>query len=650
CHEAIDTQLDAGQGLHGHLGRDHVAQCAVCHSEHHGPAFQIVNDRSFAIAGVPERNAFDHQRIGFAMGGAHLELDCAECHLHADAAVLEDGTHRYLGLDQDCASCHDDAHGGDHRAVGCADCHGQTAFDALEPRDHARFLELTGPHAEAGCQDCHEPSTPHALESIGRGTSPRQARTCADCHVSPHRSLDETTPLAVQSDGPAATDRCAACHDPVDHLAFRDPALQELDADRHAAFGYRLDAPHDQAGCTDCHDPDLAFAERHPGRTQNDCARCHDDPHGGQFADSPFGRIGCTGCHEVTAFEPHAFGIDSHHAHAGLPLQGVHRDVACEQCHQEADGEPRRFRGDGAQCARCHSDAHRGAFDRLPPDLLAADQAADTHGACALCHRPTDFAEPIEGRFDHGLHTGFVVDGAHAQDGCAICHPRSAEPDAHGRTFGVVAERFGEFTQGCATCHRDPHHAVFDATTRPAEVAGRSDCARCHDTTSFRALPHGFDHGAWTGFALHGVHTEVGCTDCHAPLDRPDPDTGRTLAPAAGTVCAACHADPHDGQFAAGTLRADGLTDCARCHTTEPPAAAAERPFRLAGFDHETDARFPLGEAHRAVDCARCHKPFTGSQGQELLRYRPIPHSCADCHGRRDNPLRRRGTSGGGGR
>ena len=90
CHEPIAAQFDAGTGLHGSLGRERALLCALCHSEHHGEDFALVNRQSFAQAGAdPAR--FDHAIVGWRMYGRHLEQKCRDCHENADVAILPEG-------------------------------------------------------------------------------------------------------------------------------------------------------------------------------------------------------------------------------------------------------------------------------------------------------------------------------------------------------------------------------------------------------------------------------------------------------------------------------------------------------------------------------------------------------------------------------
>ncbi|MEO0650957.1 MAG: hypothetical protein AAFZ65_09790 [Planctomycetota bacterium] len=627
CHEPIALQLDEQGGLHGTI---QAQNCAACHSEHHGPSFSIVNAASFARAGVPDREQFDHSTIGWEMDGKHLELSCSECHTNADVEVLPAGEFRFLGLSQDCSSCHEDVHEGAMR-LDCNQCHVQTSFEQHVSVGHDEFLHLAGGHAPVTCRDCHAESTPHRLERIVKPKVEHALRGCVDCHDSPHAErfvAGAGKLLATPADA-----SCIECHE-AEHPDFRD-AEATLSAELHATSGFALVEPHDDAQCAECHDPAAAdFAGRHPGRTQDSCAACHDDPHGGQFATGPFARKGCVGCHERTHFEPHAFTVEKHDR-ARLALEGTHLDTDCNSCHEVPEPEaPRVFRGTPRTCAECHEDAHGGFFDPLTAELEWVK-----HGDCARCHQPTAFDETLPEAFDHGRWTGFAVTGAHEQSGCAACHEDAHAPDASGRVFGRVDDLFGEvhgpFTdpvaadQACATCHFDPHEGRFDAAELPTVYEDRAGCARCHGDNSFRAFPHGFDHGLWTGFPLDGQHAQASCADCHQPI-RAERPGGRTWAPALGTNCGDCHVDVHVGQFADEV----GRTDCRRCH--EDTGA-----FHVLDFDHDWDSRFALHEAHEQVGCADCHQK-TVIDGIETTRYRPLGRECTDCHGVRAGSLRKR--------
>jgi hypothetical protein len=84
-------------------------------------------------------------------------------------------------------------------------------------------------------------------------------------------------------------------------------------------------------------------------------------------------------------------------------------------------------------------------------------------------------------------------------------------------------------------------------------------------------------------------------------------------------TCAAagCHTDPHGGQF---DDRARGSA-CTTCHT--------EAHWRPAEFDHQTDSDWPIDGAHRRAACGACHRPESPGG---VVRFRPLPHRCEDCH------------------
>ncbi len=628
CHTPIGAQITSGAGVHGSLPESVAKHCARCHSEHHGARFPMVNRLSFAQAGFQDIASFDHAVVGFPMDGPHLSLTCDACHVSATTRILPEGASRYLGLDRACATCHASPHV-DSMSRKCADCHVQVDFDSIHAAEHAKWLPLIGAHARAGCRDCHAKDSPHALERYGGGHRPA-ARTCVSCHDSPHTEAFVLGNAKLQSVVPGQS--CAGCHKP-EHTSFRDPRLT-IDARQHAESGFRIDVPHDQLGCDDCHSPLRDYAQRYPGRGQDSCENCHGDPHRGQFRASPLAENGCVDCHLRDRFIPHTFTSDRH-AQTPLPLTGRHLDTDCNNCHTKSGEEPRKFRGVAKRCEACHEDGHAGFFEPF-----AAELAKQDGGTCARCHDTHAFGKIAEGSFEHGRWTGFALDGAHGQERCETCHPRRNEPDKFGRTFGRSAARFGPIQDSgrrCTPCHEDPHGGRFDNPALPATIEGRLGCARCHVQTSFRAVATDFDHERWTGFALTGKHKALDCVACHAP-DGSAAASGNAWGQAKGANCSDCHQEPHRGQFAVR-----GKTDCARCHR---PTVS----FVDLLFNHDIHSRFKLGDAHRLVACAVCHRLETGKnsreQDVEFVRYKPIDHKCSDCHGTRGRPFRRRNKKG----
>ena len=624
CHKDVAQQVEDGHGLHGAVQRrdgvEAATQCARCHSEHHGEDFAMVHRGSFALAGIADRASFDHVLIGFELLGKHRELACSACHEHADAKVLPEGAKRFTGLARDCAACHEDVHQGRMQRA-CADCHVQTSFTDVRAPWHDRHLQLTGGHGDVACRACHEKDTAHAFER----QSPTTPRACAQCHASPHSDAFARGNAQAANKGIAAA--CVLCHE-ASHTSFRDERLVVTPA-QHAHAGFVISGPHATVSCAQCHSAELAsHALRHPGRSQDACQACHTDPHGGQFAVAG-GASTCRDCHRDDSFRPHLFDAERH-KETRFELTGHHATLDCAKCHEGDAHGVRRFRGTEHRCDACHRDAHRGYFELREPALK--DEAA---GTCRRCHDTASFSQGARERFDHGAWTGFALEGAHAAERCETCHRLAVVADEAGRSFGRCSDTFGDVSAAgrtCQPCHVDPHLGRFDREERERVVDGREGCARCHDASSFRSLVRAFDHGQWTGFSLDGSHEKLACTECHDSAARPAAaDRGRavTWGHAKGTACADCHVDPHAGQFEGG-----GVSDCAKCHRPT-------RGFSDLVFNHEIHARFKLGEAHRGLACAACHR--SERKGEvDFIRYKPLGRACSDCHATRPRPFSRR--------
>lgn len=675
CHAEIASQIALHTGLHGTFEHD-PNDCAACHSEHRGEKLQLVTADVFARAGVADVERFDHAHVAFGLAGRHGELACSECHRNADVALLAVGDKRYLGLTQACVSCHEDPHAG--KLPDCASCHGQERpFAEVARFEHTRAFPLEGAHAGRACTACHADGSEHALEAerVAHPASPSPAstaptpdaagaastpstssepahatRTCVECHASPHRADFLAEFARVEGLDPASA--CASCH-PTTQRAFDTPS-RELTPKEHALTGFALDAPHDRATCAQCHRDEpkaaaasatqrgdanerfAAFQRAFPGRSAEDCAACHGDPHAGEFADGAFARAACTECHARVHFLPPAFGL-ADHARTSFALTGAHAALVCSACHRDthralvegAERAVRTFSKDASDCRSCHADVHAGRFD-------ARSRAADAD--CERCHTTETFEETAQ-PFDHAGETAFALDGAHARAECSVCHVPRAQRDEHGRRFGRVDERFAGDTQRCETCHADVHAGAFAKTPAAAIHAAGQTCDRCHTTETFTSVPRDFDHGAWTGFALAGAHARAACETCHERATAPDAlgrafGRSRVSAQAATASCASCHADVHNGAFDGDNrngrvvpANVEGRTSCARCHTQDSFSSA-----RPDAFDHALWTGFALDGAHARVACASCHEPVLAPDGSAARFGLARGAACADCH------------------
>jgi len=591
CHEEIAAQLKARTGIHGALEPAKAVDCTDCHHEHAGDTLDLVSIPAFQRAGIAAPEIYDHAHSrGLALAGRHLELDCTGCHVFARNDMIPEGKSRFLGLTQTCTGCHNDAHRGE-LGNDCAKCHGQERpFKEVPHFQHPKTFPLVDGHSKLRCSECH--ATPEVYTGL--------STSCASCHTDDY---EKTTRPAHRVAG-LGTD-CASCHDARawDKTVFAHPAR------------FALAGAHEAVACASCHaagEPQRQVTEF--ARTQQ-CTACHASPHDerlvGAAAKARTRQAdACTVCHAPAARTWHDVDepmMRALHAATGFALVKPHDTQACSECHaarpaaiRTAAEWKRDFPGrspDG--CEACHKDPHAGQFD-----------GSASKGACTACHERTAF---VPTRFDLSMHAScdFPLDGSHRGVACAACHEV---------VDGV--RRFAGTKSACADCHEDVHKGGFDGAGKPALVAGREGCARCHTTERFTAIAWtADDHALWTGERLTGKHAAAACNDCH----RREPARGRTAAAfkPAPRECAACHEDVHAGQFAANDLPG-AATDCARCHQST-------ESFRTVVFDHAKDSRFALDEDHAKLACAACHKPIEVA-GRPVVRFKPLGVQCADCH------------------
>jgi len=503
---------------------------------------------------------------------------CLDCHRALGARVGE-GRGLHARADHAaCERCHSEHNGREFRLVDFGPG-GERGFD------HERAgWPLTGGHARASCRECHRAER---VSAAIRGLEPAldPARTflgqpveCASCHRDPHG-------------GTLGASACADCHD--------TESFKRVRGFDHAKTRFPLDGRHATAACVSCHPrsgaegaeaASLAFGQFRD-RTLPDCADCHKDPHAGRLGGD------CASCHATSDFR--ATRRDAFdHERTAYPLRGRHRAVACERCH--TPGKGLRIAGH-QRCETCHRDVHLGQLARAGAS------------ACADCHSVDGFLPARFGAAEH--QTGrFPLAGAHLAVPCSQCHRPVRGPELPApfvRGSGETAVRFRFAATACADCHRDPHAGAL------GRHAGAEGCRACHDEGAWR--PARFDH-ARARFPLAGRHAAVACARCH-----PDGADGVPQLAGRALDCAGCHRDPHAGQLSRASAQGP-VADCARCHTVE-----AFRP--APGFDHERDASFALDGRHRTVDCARCHRSEPAADGgAPVVRYKPLPRACADCH------------------
>jgi hypothetical protein len=578
CHKDIRERLESGRGLHPSLVETDRTQrsCAQCHVEHNGKDFALIH------WSVPLQQ-FDHGRTGYLLEGRHAALACRFCHQpeHISAAEtaslsIKDKTRTYLGLSRRCVSCHVDAHQG-QLAMDCERCHTQQDWKKPTRFDHNKtHFRIDGAHQKVACDQCHTASGP------GKA-APRYVNIsfedCAPCHRDPHAG--------------AFKNPCRTCHSsqamiwtPVETGATFD----------HSRTRFPLMGKHRSIACKACHirgnfSAPLTYAQ---------CMDCHKkDPHRGQFLSAPLVRD-CDDCHTVQGFKPATFGV-AQHAATRFPLKERHAEMACPKCHIPSASAEVVYRFQNSSCIACHRDPHGQQFAGEP----YSNRCEDCHTERTF--KPSTFTAP---RHDAAR---FPLSGGHANVSCDKCHLPDLKP---------VRFRFED--RNCTVCHRDPHGLAPAAAQAgvPLSKAGER-CQICHTVNKWDDLKK-FDHSD-TRFPLEGKHRGLACIKCHQPVA--GAGVKNLSFKAASTQCAACHEDPHDGQFASksSTIRPDGsVGGCGNCHS-------AASWHELRGFNHAaTD--FPLQGAHQEVPCAKCHPARDPNGGVKGLDYVRTSTRCFSCH------------------
>lgn len=524
----------------GGLDAPAARECASCHEQPHTDPFirsvaallEVTSGATCVSCHALDRPSFEsanlihtarlHAASGFPLQVPHEGIDCAACH---DPAVLAgSGTQRFA---DDCAACHASPHDdqfdqGAFAGSNCLECHQRNSFQpsTIDAQMHARTsFPLTAGHARPTCVECHSVRADAPLGTAVFASAPTD---CAACHADAHDGHFDA--LAVEN---AFTADCGACH-ATTHFADLDP-----NAFDHAAWtNFALDGAHAQAACEACHqrahEPDRfgrqfgRVAELF-GRPTTACATCHVNVHVGTMAQRS---TSCADCHDTMQFGSVDRASFDHAAHTGFALVEAHARLSCERCHAPRslpDADRRTFGiaeetfGRAIEnCADCHADVHAGRFDgpAMPREVNGSI-------SCARCHDQTHFGDAVRTGFDHGLWTGYALEGAHASASCTACH---ASTD--------TAPRYAPQSTACSACHTDSHAGQF----------GRSEgkaCERCHTSTvSFAELT--FDHQVDSRFALDATHEALACSACHQAWPLAGGGEAVRYKPL-GVECADCH-------------------------------------------------------------------------------------------------------------
>lgn len=494
CHKILKNRIKQNKGYH--VSKEVKGkECASCHSDHHGLKFDMVR--------FDEKN-FNHQLTGYNLTGAHKKIDCRECHKSdfISNSEIKKLKNTFLGLDQKCASCHEDYHQ-KTLSNNCASCHNTDVFSPAANFNHDKTkFALAGKHKTIDCKACHKEETRNGKKF--QQFAGIAFNSCANCHDDPHKNK--------------LGNYCSECHTEQAFDIFKG-----MNKFNHNRTKFPLKGKHKQVDCAQCHNlnvsPQLVFQDRLGIATTN-CAACHQDVHDNKFGNN------CAECHNENLFHNTKVKQDFDHDKTGFALEGKHEVVDCKKCHKSSFTDPLPHN----TCASCHTDYHDNQF---------AVNGKKTD--CAQCHTEDGFLGSLFTTDQHNK-TKFPLQGAHQATPCFACH----KPDAAKKwTFRNIGER-------CVDCHEDVHQGTISAKYYPNQ-----SCENCHVSDNWQA--NRFDHNQ-TNFKLLGEHAKQSCMACHGRGDISH-DIRQAIFIDLSSTCNNCHSDIHHRQFEQA-----GITDCARCH------------------------------------------------------------------------------------
>jgi hypothetical protein len=305
---------------------------------------------------------------------------------------------------------------------GCHDCHFSLSAlraSAADPDLAEAYLigpeSIVTPHGKLGCLACHggdggaqDKQTAH--RDLIADMSAQDPQQCIICH----RDLPDEIPndrlrvphgtiLSRIQEGEPCDVHCSDCHGGVGH-GF-DPVSGETVCSMTV--------------CLDCHQ------ERNLSIQMADCDACHLGPH--DVATS----LTCNDCHTSTeTWQQVDLGIHP------VPLEGMHGEMACFQCHQYPD-----FKGLNNVCTDCHVSGHTEWGDH----------------DCASCHDPGATWDMVGEVWDGHAERWDQYKGKHLDVSCDGCHfagYTNVEPNCDGCHKAPESHEDGRGKVDCVNCHQ----------------------------------------------------------------------------------------------------------------------------------------------------------------------------------------------------
>jgi hypothetical protein len=451
-----------------HINNNYSLTSAVCWNCHQTD-YNNTNNPPHLAAGFPQdctlchgssatnwtSATFNHATTGFALTGAHLSLQCAQCHVNNNYSLTSGA----------CWNCHqtdyNNTNNPPHKTAGfpqdCSQCHTTTNWNGATFNHTTTGFALVGMHATAQCSACH----------INNNYSLTSA-VCWNCHQTDYNNTNNPPHLAA-----GFPQDCTLCHG--------SSATNWTSATfNHATTGFTLTGAHLTLQCAQCH------VNNNYSLTSGACWNCHQTDYN-NTNNPPHLAAGfpqdCSMCHTTTDWT----GATFNHATTGFTLTGAHLTLQCNQCHVNNN-----YSLTSGACWNCHQADYNGTTN---PPHLAAGFPQD----CSTCHSTTDWSGAT---FNHPT-TPLQLTGYHAtmlaNNQCNLCH---------------VNNSYTNTPSDCWSCHQTD----YNNTTNPNHAAAgfAHTCDSCHtfvDWTGAQYLAH--DSAYFPIYSGTHKNAWTQCSDCH---------------------------------------------------------------------------------------------------------------------------------------
>ena len=400
--------------------------CVSCHLTN----FQTATNPNHVQANFPQTcqqchttttwgNAtFDHSTTGFPLTGAHIALQCVQCHAS--------GNYNLTAANTACASCHlanfqsttTPPHAAANFPQTCQQCHSTTSW-ANATWDHSTTgFALTGFHVTVACASCHVNNAYNLTSGA-----------CVQCHLKDFQGT--TAPNHVTAGFPQT---CDQCHTTTN---WGNGTFD------HSTTGFTLTGLHATTACAGCH----VNGNYSLTSANTVCSTCHMANYTSTTAPN-HALVGfpttCDVCHSTANWTSATFN----HNNTTFPLTGFHATAAvtCVMCHVNNN-----YTTLPTDCFGCHSANYNATTN---PN----HKSAGFPTTCATCHTTAAWTGAT---FTHNF---FPLNHGNANGVCATCHTNSSD-------YSVFQ---------CTNCHGGGNSANFRHPNVGGYVYNSINCYQCH--------------------------------------------------------------------------------------------------------------------------------------------------------------------------